>query len=48
MGVSDLLPPSLMPAAYFGAEVQLPFGDTKGTGNDHREAGEAALDIFTE
>lgn len=37
-----------MPSAYFGAEVQFPFGGTKGTGNGHRETGEAALDIFTE
>jgi len=31
-----------------GAEVQLPFGGTKGTGNGHREAGTTALEIFTE
>lgn len=35
-------------SSTIGAEVQLPFGGTKGTGNGHREAGEAALDIFTE
>lgn len=31
-----------------GAEVHLPFGGVKNTGNGHREAGETALDIFTE
>jgi aldehyde dehydrogenase (NAD+) len=31
-----------------GAEVHLPFGGTKGTGNGHREAGIAGLDLFTE
>src|SRR5437868_10934665 len=31
-----------------GAEVHLPFGGTKDTGNGHREAGQAALDVFTE
>lgn len=31
-----------------GAEVHLPFGGIKGTGNGHREAGRAGLDIFTE
>jgi len=30
------------------AEVHLPFGGTKDTGNGHREAGQAALDVFTE
>lgn len=35
-------------SSTIGAEIQLPFGGTKGTGNGHREAGEAALDIFTE
>jgi len=35
-------------APTIGAEIHLPFGGTKGTGNGHREAGEAALDIFTE
>jgi aldehyde dehydrogenase (NAD+) len=35
-------------AGTIGAEVHLPFGGTKGTGNGHREAGEAALDIFSE
>jgi alpha-ketoglutaric semialdehyde dehydrogenase len=31
-----------------GAEIQLPFGGTKETGNGHREAGHAALDVFSE
>ncbi|MCZ7646875.1 MAG: aldehyde dehydrogenase family protein [Planctomycetota bacterium] len=31
-----------------GAEVHLPFGGVKQTGNGHREAGETALEIFTE
>lgn len=31
-----------------GAEVHLPFGGVKGTGNGHREAGKTGLDIFTE
>lgn len=31
-----------------GAEIQFPFGGTRGTGNGHREAGLAGLDIFTE
>jgi alpha-ketoglutaric semialdehyde dehydrogenase len=35
-------------AGTTGAEVHLPFGGTKDTGNGHREAGEAALDVFTE
>ncbi|MFQ5443466.1 MAG: aldehyde dehydrogenase family protein, partial [Nitrospinales bacterium] len=35
-------------SSTIGAEVQLPFGGTKGTGNGHREAGTAALEIFTE
>lgn len=35
-------------SSTIGAEIQLPFGGTKGTGNGHREAGTAALDIFTE
>ena len=35
-------------SATIGAEVHLPFGGTKGTGNGHREAGTQALDIFTE
>ncbi|HZP56089.1 MAG TPA: aldehyde dehydrogenase family protein [Dehalococcoidia bacterium] len=35
-------------AGTIGAEVHLPFGGTRGTGNGHREAGTAALDTFTE
>jgi alpha-ketoglutaric semialdehyde dehydrogenase len=35
-------------AGTIGAEVHLPFGGTKHTGNGHREAGQAALDVFTE
>ena len=35
-------------AGATGAEVHLPFGGTKDTGNGHREAGQAALDVFTE
>jgi len=35
-------------SSTIGAEVQLPFGGTKGTGNGHREAGTTALEIFTE
>lgn len=35
-------------SSTIGAEIQLPFGGTKGTGNGHREAGAAALEIFTE
>ncbi|MBW4604134.1 MAG: aldehyde dehydrogenase family protein [Calothrix sp. FI2-JRJ7] len=31
-----------------GAEVHLPFGGVKQTGNGHREAGSAAIDTFTE
>jgi len=31
-----------------GAEIQYPFGGTRGTGNGHREAGIAGLDVFTE
>jgi aldehyde dehydrogenase (NAD+) len=31
-----------------GAETHLPFGGTKQTGNGHREAGVAALDVFSE
>jgi acyl-CoA reductase-like NAD-dependent aldehyde dehydrogenase len=33
---------------YVNAEVHLPFGGTKQTGNGHREAGIQALDIFSE
>jgi acyl-CoA reductase-like NAD-dependent aldehyde dehydrogenase len=35
-------------APTIGAEIQLPFGGTKATGNGHREAGPVALDEFTE
>jgi acyl-CoA reductase-like NAD-dependent aldehyde dehydrogenase len=35
-------------APTIGAEIQLPFGGTKATGNGHREAGPLALDEFTE
>jgi aldehyde dehydrogenase (NAD+) len=35
-------------APTIGAEVHLPFGGTKATGNGHREAGLAALEVFSE
>jgi len=35
-------------AGTTGAEIHLPFGGTKGTGNGHREAGTVAMDFFTE
>jgi acyl-CoA reductase-like NAD-dependent aldehyde dehydrogenase len=35
-------------APTIGAEVHLPFGGVKATGNGHREAGTAALDVFSE
>ncbi len=35
-------------ASTIGAEVHLPFGGTKATGNGHREAGTAALELFSE
>ena len=35
-------------APTIGAEVHLPFGGTKATGNGHREAGLASLDVFSE
>jgi aldehyde dehydrogenase (NAD+) len=35
-------------AGTTGAEVHLPFGGWKATGNGHREAGHAALDTYTE
>lgn len=35
-------------SSTIGAEIQMPFGGTKGTGNGHREAGTAALEVFTE
>jgi aldehyde dehydrogenase (NAD+) len=35
-------------APTIGAEIQLPFGGTRNTGNGHREAGGHVLDEFTE
>jgi len=35
-------------AGTTGAEIHLPFGGTKGTGNGHRDSGTQALDVFTE
>ena len=35
-------------ASTIGAEVHLPFGGTKHTGNGHRKAGNAALDTSSE
>jgi aldehyde dehydrogenase (NAD+) len=35
-------------APTIGAEIQLPFGGVKSTGNGHREAGLVALDQFSE
>ncbi len=35
-------------APTIGAETHLPFGGTKETGNGHREAAAAALDVYTE
>jgi aldehyde dehydrogenase (NAD+) len=35
-------------AGTTGAEIHLPFGGTRGTGNGHREAGTAAMDFFSE
>ncbi|WAA13891.1 aldehyde dehydrogenase family protein [Fervidibacillus halotolerans] len=35
-------------AGTIGAEIHLPFGGTKGTGNGHRDSGVQALDVFTE
>jgi aldehyde dehydrogenase (NAD+) len=35
-------------APTIGAEVHLPFGGTKQTGNGHREGGETALDFYSE
>ena len=35
-------------APTIGAEIQLPFGGTKSTGNGHREAGTAAIDFYSE
>lgn len=35
-------------AGTTGAEIHLPFGGTKATGNGHREAGTAAVEFYTE
>ena len=35
-------------APTIGAEVHLPFGGTKATGNGHREGGQGAIDFYTE
>ena len=35
-------------APTIGAEVHLPFGGIKNTGNGHRESGEAALDFYSD
>jgi aldehyde dehydrogenase (NAD+) len=35
-------------ASTIGAEVHLPFGGIRQTGNGHREGGRQALDVFTE
>jgi alpha-ketoglutaric semialdehyde dehydrogenase len=35
-------------ASTIGAEVHLPFGGIKNTGNGHREAGIAGIEVFTE
>lgn len=35
-------------APTIGAEVHLPFGGTKETGNGHRDAGQTCLDVFSE
>ncbi|MTT31811.1 aldehyde dehydrogenase family protein [Terrilactibacillus sp. BCM23-1] len=35
-------------AGTTGAEIHLPFGGTKGTGNGHRDSGVASLDVFTD
>ncbi len=35
-------------AGTIGAEVQVPFGGMKETGNGHRDAGQASLDTFSE
>jgi alpha-ketoglutaric semialdehyde dehydrogenase len=35
-------------AGTTGAEIHLPFGGTKGTGNGHRDSGLASLDVYTE
>jgi alpha-ketoglutaric semialdehyde dehydrogenase len=35
-------------SSTIGAEVHLPFGGVKNTGNGHREAGIAGIEVFTE
>jgi acyl-CoA reductase-like NAD-dependent aldehyde dehydrogenase len=35
-------------AGTSGAEIHLPFGGTKSTGNGHRDSGVASLDVYTE
>lgn len=35
-------------APTIGAEVHLPFGGTKDTGNGHRDAGQTAMEVFAE
>lgn len=35
-------------AGTSGAEIHLPFGGTKGTGNGHRDSGVPSLDVYTE
>jgi acyl-CoA reductase-like NAD-dependent aldehyde dehydrogenase len=35
-------------AGTIGAEIQLPFGGMKASGNGHREAGRAALVVYSE
>jgi aldehyde dehydrogenase (NAD+) len=35
-------------APTIGAEIHLPFGGTKATGNGHREGGIQSLDVFSE
>ena len=35
-------------APTIGAEIHLPFGGTKATGNGHRDGGVQALDVFSE
>ena len=35
-------------APTIGAEVHLPFGGVKSTGNGHREGGIGAIDFYTE
>ena len=35
-------------APTIGAEVHLPFGGTKATGNGHREGGIGAIDFYTQ